>query len=232
MSAGKLGTDEGVAVEPMRRLAPADLGDVVALQDAVTAVLPQGYVRRMSDGDLRAFLDGSAGLAYGYGAPGALVCMSFLKIPSARHPNPGGMPFPIVPAEDWERHAGFVANTLVLPEARGRGYQRALLDRRLVDAKAAGMRWLCGGAHLENVVSWRNLVARGFVVAGMRRDYGFPVIGLLYGYDPAALAADPDDALRIPLRDLSAHEAAFAKGYVGVGIDADGSLVYQRRRGR
>jgi hypothetical protein len=36
----------------------------------------------------------------------------------------------------------------------------------------------------------------------------------------------------VSLRDVSSHEAAFAKGYVGVAIDADDALVYQRRRAR
>jgi hypothetical protein len=217
----------------VRRLAPADLAEVVALQDAVTAGLPEGYVRKMSETVLRGFLDGSDGLAYGYGAPGALVCTSLLKIPSEQKPNPSdGLPFPIVPPEDWPRRAAFVANTLVLPKARGRGYQRALLDRRIADAEAAGMRWLCGGAHLENFVSWRNLVARGFVVAGVRLDYGFPVIGLLYGYGPRALASDPEDALRVALRDVAGHQAAFGEGRVGVRVEPDGTIEYRRRRMR
>jgi GNAT superfamily N-acetyltransferase len=217
----------------MRRLAVPDLAEVVAIQEAVTAALPQGYVRKKSEADLREYLDGSVGLAYGIGAPAALQAMSLLRVPSRRHPNlVGGPPFPIVPPADWPLQAGFVENTLVLPEARGRGHQRALLDRRLADAEAAGMRWLCGGGHLENVASWRNLLARGFVVAGIRLDYGFPVIGLLYAFDPRALASNAGDALRAPLRDVAMHEAALAGGYVGVSVDPDDTIVYQRRRGR
>ena len=216
----------------LRRLDIADLREVVALQDTVTDGLPQGYVRKMSAEDLRSYLDGSQGRAYGFGEPGALECMSNLKIPSERYPNPGGLPFPIVPPADWPRHAAFVANTLVLPVARGRGYQRALLERRIEDAGACGMRWLCAGAHLENMISWRNLLARGFAVAGMRLDYGFPVIGLVFPYDREALTSDPADALRIPLRDVAGQQSAFAESYIGVRVDPDGTIEYQRRRMR
>ena len=216
----------------LRLLDLADLREVVALQDTVTDALPQGYVRKMSEADLRTYLDGSQGRAYGFGEPGALQCMSILKIPSERHPNPDGLPFPIVPPADWPRHAAFVANTLVMPAARGRGYQRALLERRIADAGSFGMRWLCAGSHLENVTSWRNLLARGFVVAGMRLDYGFPVIGLVFPYDREALTSDPADALRIPLRDIAAHGSAFAESYIGVRFEQDGTIVYQRRRMR
>jgi hypothetical protein len=66
----------------------------------------------------------------------------------------------------------------------------------------------------------------------MRRDYGFPVIGLLYCYDRSALACDPADARRVPLDDVSAHEAAFQEGWVGVRVEPDGTVVYQRRSRR
>jgi GNAT superfamily N-acetyltransferase len=217
----------------VRILGAADLGEVVALQEAVTGGLHEGYVRKMAEADLRAFLDGTAGRAYGVGAAGSLECFAMLRIPSKARPNPSvGPPFPIVPPEDWPLHAAFVANTLVLPASRGRGYQRALLERRIADAEAAGMGWLCGGAHLSNVVSWRNLLARGFVIGGVRVDIGLPAIGLVFGYGARSIATDPGDALYVPLGDVAAHQDAFAKGRVGVRVDPDGTIAYQRRIAR
>jgi hypothetical protein len=213
----------------MRRLAPADLGEVLALQDAVTADLPSGFVRPMSVDVVRALLEGTAGIAYGIGAPRALEAVAFLRIPREDRPNPvEALRFPIVPPGDWPLHAAFVASTLVLPAARGRGHQRRFLDRRIADARAAGMRWLCGGGHLANVASWRNLLARGFMIGGMRRDYGFPVIGLAYSFD-GAVETDPADALRIPLENADEHESAFAKGYLGVRVEPGGAIAYERR---
>ena len=43
------------------------------------------------------------------------------------------------------------------------------------------MRW---GIHLQNSVSWANLLARGMAIAGIRFDLGYPIIGLLSSCDP------------------------------------------------
>ncbi len=212
----------------LRRLAVDDLAAVVALHDLVAAPLPVGFVRSRSASDLLAYLDGRLGVAYGIVGRGVLLAVSLLRLPVAAHPNEGPA-FPLVPAADWPLHACFLENAMVRPDARGRGYQRMLFDVRLAHATAAGMRWLCGGVRLQNTVSWRNLLAKGMVIAGMRVDPGFPVIGVLRSTDGLAPASDPGERVVVGATDAVRHRVALQSGYVGVRATAAGTVVYQRR---
>jgi GNAT superfamily N-acetyltransferase len=214
----------------LERLERADLGDVVGLQDAVTAGLPPGFIRGKSRDELRGYLDGTLGVAYGIVEDGALWAMALLRIPDENHPN-AGPPFPLVPEEDWPLYACFLQNAMVLPAARGRGYQRALFDARIAHATYAEMRWVCGGVQLANAVSWKNLLAKGMVIAGIRFDLGDPVVGLLGSFDPLALSTDSSDQVRVSAHDHARQQAALDDGCIGVRVAADGAVIYQRLRG-
>lgn len=216
------------AVPAVQTLTAADLGDVLALQAAVAAGLPAHFIRGKSEEDLRGYLDGTRGVAYGVVEGDALLAMALLRLPGAAHPNPpGDPPFPLVPAADWPCHAAFLENAMVLPAARGRGYQRALLDVRLFRAAVSGMRWICAGSNLRNEVSWANLLAKGMAIAGLL-DLGFPLIGLVAAVDAAALATDPADRVAVAAQDQAGHQAALRDGYVGVRLAPDGTVIYQR----
>ena len=102
----------------VRLLTVADLPAMVALQKAVTAKLPAGFVRSKTESEVRAYLDGTHGVAYGIVEGSALLAISLLRVPDENHPN-AGLPFPLVPEEDWSLCACFLENTMVLPAARG-----------------------------------------------------------------------------------------------------------------
>jgi GNAT superfamily N-acetyltransferase len=215
----------------VRQLTVADLTDIIELQEAVTAGLPVGFIRSKTESELLAYLDGTLGVAYGVVERGivegaALLAMALLRIPDENHPN-NGLPFPLVPAEDWPLCACFLENTMVLPAARGRGYQRTLLDARLSRAASAKMRWICAGVQLQNSVSWANLLAEGMAIAGIRFDPGYPVIGVLGSFD-ALLTSDPSDQVSVRAHDHTGHQAALQDGYIGVGLARDGAVLYQR----
>jgi GNAT superfamily N-acetyltransferase len=216
------------AVPAVRMLAAADLGAVAGLQAAVAAGLPANFIRVKDEDDLRGYLDGTRGVAYGVVERGTLLAMPLLRLPGAAHPNPPGEPpFPLVPAADWPCHAAFLESAMVRPAARGRGYQRALLDARMFHATMAGMKWICAGANLRNEVSWANLLARGLAIAGLL-DLGFPRIGLVAAVDAAALTTDPADRVAVAAQDQAGHQAALRDGYVGVRMAGDGTVIYQR----
>src|SRR5262249_17040541 len=137
----------------VRRLAPDDLTKILELQQVVTARLSTGFLRLKSETDLRAFLDGTRGVAYGMMEGSALSALSLRRVPDRNH-RTQGPPFPLVPAEDWPLSACLLENTMVRPAARGRGFQRRLFDVRISHAASARMRWICAGVHLSNVVSW------------------------------------------------------------------------------
>ena len=210
-----------------RQLTVADLPAMSALQETITAGLPVGFVRSKTESEVRAYLDGTHGVAYGIVEGRALLAISLLRIPDENHPN-AGLPFPLVPEEDWSLCACFLENTMVLPAARGRGYHRILLRARLSHAASAKMRWICAGVHLQNSVSWTNLLAKGMAITGIRFDPGYPIIGLLRSCDAPGLTSDSSDQLSVRAQDPSQHQAALQDGYIGVRFASDGAVIYQR----
>jgi GNAT superfamily N-acetyltransferase len=153
--------------------------------------------------------------------------MSLLRLLDESHRH-APLPFPLVPDEDWPLRVSFLENTMVRPEARGRGYHRALIDARAAYARAAGIRWICAGVHLRNRSSWANLLASGMVIVGIRFDPGYPIIGLLKSTDVSALDVDADDQVRVDGGDEAGHGSILEDGYVGVRLAADGGVVYHR----
>jgi GNAT superfamily N-acetyltransferase len=211
----------------VRQLAMPDMLDVFDLEGSVAALAPEGFIRPKDDGEVHGYLDGTLGAAYGVVDGMGLSAVSLLRLPSEAHANAGLTPFPRVPAADWQQGAAFLENTMVRRAARGRGYQRMLLDARIEHAERAGMRWVCSGVHLDNVVSWSNLMAKGMAIVGIRFDPGYPVIGLLKGFQAGALASDHNDHVLVPLADAKRHEMVIDAGYVGVRPIGD-TVVYQR----
>jgi hypothetical protein len=211
----------------VRQLAVADLPAMAALREAVSAKLPVGFIRPKTESEMRGYLDGTRGVAYGIVDGDALLAISLLRIPDEKHPN-AGVPLPLVPAKDWSVWTCFLENTMVLPAARGRGYHRILLHARLAHAASAQMRWICAGVHLQNSVSWANLLCKGMAIAGIRFDLGYPIIGLLSSFDALALASDLSDQISIRLHDPYQHQAALQAGYIGVRLASDGAVIYQR----
>lgn len=161
------------------------------------------------------------------GPEGALEAAALLRLPDPDGPDPGP-PFPLVPEDDWPRRACGLGGTVVRPRARGRGFQRALVDARLAWAVRAGARWACAGVRLENAVSWRNLLARGFAVVGMRDDPGYPILGLLRPLGTGVLRTDPLDRRAVAALDPAGHREALDAGYLGSRLAPDGRVTYER----
>ena len=203
----------------LRTLNPADLDAILDLQAEVLAPLAKGFIRPKPATELAAYLDGRRGAAFGVEERGRLVAIAFLMLPGRDSPNAADLPFMLVPPADWSFATAFLENTMVLESARGRGLQSALVDARLAHARAAGMRWICSGVHFRNRASWRNLLARGLVVADCREDRGYPALGMLGALGEAELRYDPDDAIDVAAADFAAHRAALAAGRVGTRQD-------------
>lgn len=214
----------------VRRLTIDDLGDALALQRSVGDRLPAGYLFPKTDDELRAYLDGPRGAAWGIGSVGGLRAVALLRLP-APDQTFSGPPFPLVPAGEIGLTC-FLENTIVHPEERGRGHHRALLDARFAAAGALGKRWICAGVHLENRRSWSNLLAAGLAIVGMRRDLGYPVIGLLRPADRGVLATDAGIDRQVAVEDVAAHDAALRDGWVGLLLLPDGRVLYRRLTSR
>jgi ribosomal protein S18 acetylase RimI-like enzyme len=208
-------------------LEPRDLAAIHALH-AAAGPLPPGFLQPKTDAELLARLAGKGGAAHGIVLDGRLVACALLRLPDAARPNtPSG--FPLVPPADWPLLACGMEHALVHPDARGRGFQQALLTARLEHAARAGMRWAFAGVRLANQASWRNLLAAGFAIAGQRHDFDAPLIGLLRPV-AAPLPTDADDARQVAPQDAAGHDAALAAGLVGVALDEAGDVLYRRAR--
>jgi GNAT superfamily N-acetyltransferase len=213
-------------METLRRLTISDIDRIRTLHATAGRDLPPGFIRRKTDAQMCGYLDGTNGVAYGILDGGMLAAMGLLRIPTGAS-RAGGPPFPLVPPEDWPFHACFLEHTMVHPRARGRGLQRTLLDARLRYAAGTTMRWTCGGVRLLNVASWKNLLSAGMVIAGIRRDPGYAVIGLLRAVDGRPLTAHAGDELAVAIDDVAGHERALADGRVGARIAVDGTVRYR-----
>lgn len=212
-----------------RQLVMADFAAITALQNEVAANVPNGFLREKTPDELSAFLNGDTGAGFGIFANTKLLAMGFVRTSMVHHPYQGP-PFPRVPKEDWPNHAAFLENTIVAPAARGRGFQRALIDLRTAHAKVAGARLVCAGVSLGNEVSWRNLLASGMVIVGIRVVSGQAVIGLLKSFDDNALRSSYTNLRLVAANDTGGHLDAMERGYLGKRMTTWGYVVYQMGR--
>jgi predicted GNAT superfamily acetyltransferase len=215
------------AAQYLRRLSPADADAIHDLQRDVTATLQEGFLRFKEEYEQAMYLDGTVGAAFGIFDGEKLSAMALVRIPSVEHPN-HLEPLPrIMPKADWPLHTAILENAMVAPHARGRGYQRALVDARVAYARKAGMRWIGGGARVGNVVSWRNLLASGLAIVGLRVNGGNAFIGLLKSMEQDALRSNLTNRRLVPAHDTDAHLRALEAGYVGTQLTSYGFVVYQ-----
>jgi predicted GNAT superfamily acetyltransferase len=212
-----------------RQLVMADFDAVSALQNEVAAATPSGFLRVKTVAEINAFLNGEIGAGFGIFNNTRLLAMGFIRTSMADHPYQGP-PFPRVPKEDWPNNSAFLENTIVAPTARGRGFQRALIDLRTAHAKAAGARLVCSGAHLGNKISWRNLLASGMAIVGIRVTNGQAVIGLLKSFDDNALRSSITNLRLVAADDTDGHLDAMERGYIGKRMTTWGYVVYQMSR--
>jgi hypothetical protein len=68
----------------VRQLTTADLPDIVKLHEAVSGPLPAGFIRPKTEDELRSYLDGTLGVAYGVIGDG-LLAASLLRVPDENH---------------------------------------------------------------------------------------------------------------------------------------------------
>lgn len=221
-----------IADDPLicRRLVTTDFAAVARLQSEVAETVPKSFLRNKTSEELHAFLtddiNNKIGAGFGIFEHGKLLAMGFVRTSMVNHPYQGP-PFPRVPKEDWPNHAAFLENTIVAPTERGRGFQRTLIDLRTAHAKAAGARLVCAGVHLGNEVSWRNLLASGMAIVGIRLTNGHAVIGLLKSFDDNALRSSMTNLRLVAAQNTDGHLDAMEHGYIGKRMSTWGYVVYQ-----
>jgi len=214
------------SVQRVVRLNPGELPAIQRLFAEEAPGLPDGFVQPRGEIELMAYLDGSAGQAFGAFDDRLLQAVGLLRLPG---PDAcAGQPaFPFVPSADWPQLTAFGECVLVRKWARGRGHQRALIKARALAAQAAGRRWFCAGVHVENRRSWRNLLLSGFLLVGCREEPGQARFGLLRPLNGASLALRPRTVERVALENLAGLQAALAQGLVGAALDGEARLLFR-----
>jgi hypothetical protein len=209
-----------------RQLTFKDLDAIKALQRDVKATLSADLVQLKEEQELAAYIDGTMGAAFGIFDQDTLTAMALIRIPCAEYPNllP---PLPYVPKLDCSLHTAFLENAMVAPVARGRGYQRMLVNMRMAHAEAVGMRWVGAGSRLGNVISWRNLLASSMAIVALRINNGQAVIGLLRPLINDALPSSIVNRRLVATHDTDGHLHALESGYIGTRITTTGFVVYQ-----
>jgi GNAT superfamily N-acetyltransferase len=210
----------------VRQLTLEDLDAIKTLQHDVKATLSAELLQLKEEHELTAYIDGTMGAAFGIFDQDILMAMALIRIPSAEYPNllP---PLPYVPKLDCSLHTAVLENAMVAPAARGRGYQRMLVNMRVSHAKAVGMRWVGAGSRLGNVISWRNLLASGMALVALRVNNGQAVIGLLRPLTDDALPSSIVNRRLVAIHDTDGHLHALESGYIGTRITTTGFVVYQ-----
>lgn len=212
----------------MQRLTQADFPALQALTVVALDGVPESFLRRWSESEVIPYLSGNAGHAYALFEGGQMVAAAFMRLPKPWKPNPGSG-FPVIPAVDWGMRTAMLEYAMVAPWARRRGLHRALYDARRIEAKLAGMAWLATGAHVKNTASWYNLLCSGMSLVGARvSPQGHEVVALLRPLNGQTIAVHPEDRLRIARDDSVAHFKALQNGYIGIGIEPPGGVVYAR----
>jgi GNAT superfamily N-acetyltransferase len=226
---GNTGTRIAAVGHTTRMLSTSDFDAAVTLQRNVATSVPAGYVRLKDERELLAYLNGEVGVAFGIFDDDVLLATALVRIPSPEHPNAPEMLPRVLPASDWPQHTAILENALVAPRARGGGYQRLLLASRIEYAKAVGMRWIGGGSRFENIFSWRNMLAFGMTIVGVRVHEGNAYMGLLKPIEQNdALPVSAKDLRLVPTQHAKEHIRALDANYVGTRLTSFGCVVYQR----
>ncbi|MFP5462093.1 MAG: hypothetical protein ACLGII_11045 [Gammaproteobacteria bacterium] len=192
-----------------RLLGEADLDGFALLHEEIRAAAPQGALSRRSRADLARLLE-PGGFALGVFVLGRLAGFS-----CARRWRPGEDAPRLdaigLPHGDWDRTAILTA-TGVAAWARGSGLQRLLLQERGGRLPGIGATHGAGVIHCANLASVANTLRAGEALRGVLDDED----GANYvSWRVARCVPRPSAAavlLRLPVADVDAHRAAFARG--------------------
>lgn len=155
-----------------RLLGAGDQDRVLALREAVLGDLGHDdlYVREDHERDFVAAHLGAQGRTIGLYDGTVLVAYAMLGLPRADDPDNFGHLLGLERAD--RARIGHLASCMVQPGYRGRGLQRALLNARLLLARAHGCTRCAGIVSLHNHASRHNLMREGLQVLWVGNWHG------------------------------------------------------------
>lgn len=193
-----------------RRLAEADIDDVIALHALARAGLNPNLVASETDAFFADHLD-RAGRILGLFAENRLIAYGVLGLPRPEDFNFGEM---IDLPQNVHPRVAHVDGVGVAPEWRGNALHRVLIAWRLEAAAAAGRSVALTTAAPGNLPSVRNLMAEGMTIRALKQKFGgwrYVLRRDLDGPQPAA----PVNGRWVATDEIEAQDALLRQGEIG-----------------
>ncbi|MCC8986723.1 MAG: hypothetical protein LM523_03270 [Candidatus Contendobacter sp.] len=182
--------------------------------EGLRRIVEPGLIREETDEFFRFHLQGE-GRILGVFVAEQLVAYAVLALPdSAAYPYDRLVDELGLPASAWRR-IGHLTGVGVLPEWWGNNLHLQLCQWRLGLARADGRRHAAAFAAPRNPFSWRNLLAAGLRIKGIRMMGGDKLRYLLHIDYHDAPPPDPDTAVIISVSAIADQRALLGQGYWG-----------------
>ncbi len=196
-----------------RRLGREDRVEIIEFREQIFTALPDPdmYVPEVPE-FVDWHLEGERGVTFGLFIEHQLAAITVLGLPKPGMPN-FAADLPVPPTDLSE--VAHIASSMVSARYRGFGLQRRLFSYRGLMALGAGRPILTARVALTNPVSWRNMLNCGMHVGQLLVMHG-DKLRFLFVRDlrQAPLQFEGPQHL-VALRDVEAHRAALAHGWVG-----------------
>ncbi|HCB14519.1 MAG TPA: hypothetical protein DEP36_13275 [Gammaproteobacteria bacterium] len=132
-----------------------------------------------------------------------------------------------LPASDWCRVAQ-LTGVAVRPEWRGNRLHRRLCEWRLELARAAGRWHIAAVSAPGNLYSWRNLLAVGLRVTGIKLLGGAQLRYLFYTDLRGSPPLDPATGLIVEVSSIAEQRILLTKNYWGYAVVMDRDTPHMR----
>ncbi len=214
----------------IRKLDINDIAQIKDIQNIILAESDHGFIHPRSDETLIDYLSNSNNVVFGLETEDKIIAFGVLNVPKKNQRNKS-LRFKIVPDEEWAYHSCFIESAMVLPNYRGKGLQKILIETRIAAAITCGMKWLCAGVKFDNYKSWGNLLAKGLVIVGYRVDLGYLILGLAQKLNGPVLRFENKESMSVNIFDEQGHRTALDNGFLGINVVSEkncSSVVYKR----
>jgi len=208
----------------IRKLILDDLSEIKEIQSVILKSSGSEFIYPKSEEHFLNCIYSNSSTVFGLVIDKKIVAIGVLNIQRENQRNKASR-FKIIPDEEWRYHSCFIESAMVLPEYRGIGFQKRLIDVRIAAAINAGKKWLCAGVKFRNYGSWKNLLSKGFIIVGYRLERDHLIFGLTRKLTEIDLQFDCGTYTIVALSDEQGHRDALDNGLFGIDLTVNGSRI-------
>jgi ribosomal protein S18 acetylase RimI-like enzyme len=213
----------------VRRLGPADLGLLLALQEQIHAGLPDKSVFQTSTPEFISYCLADGGRCYGVGHEKETVAYRIVYFPRGRDFNLAKDS--ALPAAEHDRVAHW-DTIAVQPAWRGYGLARLMNSTALSELAGTPFRHLFATSSPRNPHGIRSLLEAGFRPIRLLVKFGGKLRFLCYRPTPQGWDTTPAAVRSVPMSATAELGHAFSTGWVGAGVEfaSTGPRLHLERR--